>query len=54
MKYNEGMVYTALNAEELKPGSKVIVADTIYSMKQLLKNWKFVDGSPCGVPEYDD
>lgn len=33
MNYDESRVYTALNAEELKPGSKIIVADDIATLK---------------------
>lgn len=34
MEYDESRVYTALNAEKLKVGSKVIVADNLASLKQ--------------------
>ena len=37
MEYDKSKVYTALNADELKVGSKVIVAYTLKSLKSLVK-----------------
>ena len=33
MEFNKSKVYTALNADELKPGSKVIVSNSLDSLK---------------------
>jgi hypothetical protein len=37
MKYDESRVYTALNADELKLGSEVIVADDMMELKHRVK-----------------
>ena len=37
MEFDKSRVYTALNADELKVGSKVIVAETLAHLKILLK-----------------
>lgn len=37
MEFDKSKVYTALNADELKEGSKVIVADTIEALKENVK-----------------
>ena len=37
MEFDKSRVYTALNADELKVGSKVIVADNITSLKELVE-----------------
>lgn len=44
MEYDKSKVYTALNADELKVGSKVIVADTLDDLKSRVResdtsNW---------------
>lgn len=36
MVFDKSRVYTALNADELKVGSKIIVADNITSLKELV------------------
>lgn len=36
MEFDKSRVYTALNADELEVGSKVIVADNITSLKELV------------------
>lgn len=38
MEYNKSRVYTALNADELKPGSKVIVADDVTTLELRVKD----------------
>ena len=38
MEFQKERVFTALNADELKPGSKVIVADTIDELKQYVED----------------
>jgi hypothetical protein len=38
MEFDKSRVFTALNADELKPGSKVIVADNIEGLKICVKN----------------
>lgn len=38
MEFDKSRVYTALNADELKVGSNVIVADTIDSLKQYVEH----------------
>lgn len=54
MEFNKSRVYTALNADELKVGSKVIVADTIDELKRYVED--YCDGLSCTVdgimPEY--
>lgn len=37
MEFDKSRVYTALNADELKVGSKVIVSDTLYHLKRFVK-----------------
>lgn len=37
MEFDKSKVYTSLNADELKVGSKVIVADTIDELKQYVE-----------------
>lgn len=37
MKFDKNRVYTALNADELKPGDKVFLADTITYLKTLVR-----------------
>ena len=37
MQFDKSKVYTALNAEELKIGSKVLLADDITELKRLVK-----------------
>lgn len=36
MNFDEKMVFSAVNAEELKPGDKVIVADTMMTLKGIV------------------
>ena len=38
MEFDKGKVYTALNADELKPGNKVIVADRLSTLKVYVEN----------------
>lgn len=38
MEFDESRVYTALNADELKIGSKVIVSDALRFLKEKVKN----------------
>ena len=38
MEFDKSRVYTAVNADELKIGSKVIVADTLASLKEKVTN----------------
>lgn len=38
MEFDKSRVYTALNADEVKPGSKVIVADTIYDLRRRVED----------------
>lgn len=38
MKFDKSRVYTALNADELKVGSKVVVADNIATLKEKVSN----------------
>ena len=38
MEFDESRVYTALNADELKPGDKVYLGDTIAELKYKLEN----------------
>lgn len=38
MEFDKSRVYTALNADELKVGSKVIVADTLDALKRSVMN----------------
>ena len=47
MNYNKGRVYTALNADELKVGSKVFVADSLSWLQEHVTN----GDSPCTVVE---
>lgn len=61
MKFDISRVYTAVNADELKAGDKVIVADTIEILKEkisencelseLFSDYTYMDGSPCGIEE---
>ena len=39
MKFNKSRVYTALNADELEVGSKVIVADSLQALKDRVSNF---------------
>lgn len=52
MEFDKSKVYTALNAEELKIGSKVIVADTIDELKQYIESDCDVCTIDCIMPEY--
>lgn len=36
MKFDKSRVYTALNADELKVGSKILVADNLLELKESL------------------
>ena len=38
MEFDKSKVYTALNADELKVGSKVIIADNLGRLKQYVEN----------------
>ena len=37
MEFDKSKVYTSLNADELKPGSRVIVADCLNTLKQYVE-----------------
>ena len=50
MQFDKSKVYTALNADELKIGSKVLVADTIGNLKDLVKS----DEDPAMLAEIDN
>lgn len=39
MEFDKSRVYTAVNADELKVGSKVIVADALGTLFQVVVNW---------------
>jgi len=39
MKFDKSRVFTAVNAEELKVGSKVIISDTIASLELKVNKW---------------
>ena len=41
MEFDKSRVYTALNADELKIGSKVVVADNITSLKERVESGDF-------------
>lgn len=43
MEFDKSRVYTALNADELKVGSKVIVSDTIANLKKRVTVYDEVD-----------
>lgn len=43
MEFDKSKVYTALNADELKVGSKVIVGDNVFELKEKLKNGGYVN-----------
>lgn len=53
MNFDKGRVYTALNAEELEVGSKVIVADDLFDLKEsvlkhrLPKTIKKIESEDC-------
>jgi len=38
MEFDKSRVYTALNADEVKPGSKVFVADDLYTLRQIVED----------------
>ena len=40
MEFDKSRVYTALNADELKVGSTVIVADTMAALKEWVSNYR--------------
>ena len=42
MNFDKSRVYTALNAEELKVGSKVIVADSLLELKENISNLRLI------------
>lgn len=43
MIFDKSKVYTALNADELKVGSKVICADTLEHLKRYVTEGRFID-----------
>ncbi len=43
MEFDKSKVYTALNADELKIGSKVIVADSMFSLRQLVDKDGYIE-----------
>ena len=55
MEFDKSRVYTALNADELKVGSKVIVADTLQGLKDRLNKSAFDENYTirigCILPE---
>ena len=45
MEFDRSRVYTALNADEVKPGSKVFVADSLAALKLKVKeNGELIEG----------
>jgi len=52
MEFDKSKVYTALNADELKIGSKVIVADTIDELKQYIESDCDINTIDNIMPEY--
>lgn len=42
MNFDKSRVYTALNADELKVGSKVIVADDLFRLKEDLSDYRLL------------
>ena len=52
MKFDKSKVYTSLNADELKVGSEVIVANTIDELKQYVESDCYTDTIDCIMPEY--
>lgn len=50
MKFDKNRVYTAVNADELKPGDRVIVADTISGLREHVEN-DFVSIVDCIASE---
>lgn len=42
MEYNKSKVYTALNADKLEVGSKVILSDTLDNLKVYVKNKSYI------------
>lgn len=52
MEFDKSKVFTALNADELKIGSKVYVADAIKTIKDMVENDSDeIDTIECIVPE---
>ena len=43
MEFDKSRVYTALNADELKPGDKVIVADDLSTLKEKVKKGEDIE-----------
>lgn len=43
MEFDKSRVYTALNADELKVGSKVIVADSMFNLRQHVDEDKYIE-----------
>ncbi len=37
MKFDKNRIYSAVNADELKPGDKVILADTLAELKRVVE-----------------
>ena len=55
MEFDKSRVYTALNADELKVGSKVIVADSLQGLKDRVNKAasddEYISRSVCILPE---
>ena len=47
MTFDKSRVYTALNADELKAGDKVFVADNIADMKKRVTSDKYTEYIDC-------
>lgn len=43
MEFDKSRVYTALNADELEPGSKVILSDTLHCLKAFVESDRYID-----------
>ena len=43
MEFDKSRGYTGLNADELKPGSKVIFADSMGTLKRYVANGNFIE-----------
>ena len=52
MKFDKSKVFTSLNANKLKVGSKVIVADTMDELKQYVESDCDASIIDCIMPEY--
>lgn len=41
MKFDKNRIYSAVNADELKPGDRVIVADSLASLKSKIEDLSY-------------